>query len=188
MYGTATCGVVFKLSPAGTETVLYSFTGQPDGGNPEAGLVRDAAGNLYGTTAFGGSSTTCPAGCGTVFKLSPTGTETVLHSFTGPDGANPYAGLVRDAAGSLYGTTSSGGVKSSACQGGSETCGVAFKLSPTGTETVLYSFTGGADGDVPYAGLIQDAAGNLYGTTAYGGANSTCDPPYGCGVVFRLAP
>jgi uncharacterized repeat protein (TIGR03803 family) len=193
LYGTTVSegasghGVVFELircdsEPSGYEfKVLYSFTGGADGGNPYAGLIRDAGGNLYGTTTGGGSSNR-----GTVFKLTPTGTETVLYSFTGgADGGNPYAGLVRDAGGNLYGTTVAGGGKSSTCFYG---CGVVFKLSPTGTETVLHSFTRGADGGTPYAGLIQDAAGNLYGTTASGGATSTCGPPYGCGVVFKLTP
>ena len=118
----------------------------------------------------------------------PTGAHIVLHSFTGADGGNARASLIRDAAGNLYGTTSEGGAKSSACVFAPyPSCGVVFKLSPTGTETVLYSFTGGADGGQPAAGLIQDAAGNLYGTTLFGGYFSpTCD--IGCGVVFRLAP
>jgi len=165
-------GVVFKLSPTEALTVLYSFTGGADGGKPVAGLVRDGAGNLYGTAANGGVAPTgeCPNGCGVVFKVSPTGTETVLHSFTGPDGVIPYSGLVRDRAGNLYGTTANGAASGD---------GVVFKLSPAGTETVLYSFTGGADGAVPVAGLMRDGAGNLYGTTQYGGAS-------GNGVVFEL--
>ena len=96
----------------------------------------------------------------------------VLHTFTGADGANPYAGLIRDAAGNLYGTTAFGGASNH---------GVVFKLTPYGSETVLHSFTGGTDGWAPFAGLIRDAAGNLYGTTASGGA-------YGEGVVFKLTP
>jgi uncharacterized repeat protein (TIGR03803 family) len=161
---------------APTFIVLHSFDGRPDGSQPYAGLTRDAAGNLYGTTAYGGAH-----GPGVVFELSPTGTEAVLYSFTGgADGANPTAALVRDSAGNLYGTTFFGG-GSSACQFFDGSCGVVFKLSPTGTETVLHSFTGGADGATPLAGLIQDAAGNLYGTTYGGGA-------HGAGVVFRLSP
>jgi uncharacterized repeat protein (TIGR03803 family) len=172
------CGAVFKLSPSGTETLLYSFTGGLDGANPDAALVRDAAGNLYGTTVGGGVSSACPDGCGTAFKLSPSGAETVLHSFTGgADGGQPVAGLIRDAAGNLYGTTTVGGSGvNRLCQGG--TCGVVFKLSPSGTETVLHNFTRG-DGATPNADLIQDAAGNLYGTTFGGGA-------HGHGVVFEL--
>jgi uncharacterized repeat protein (TIGR03803 family) len=188
--GASNAGVVFRLSPAGTETVLHSFTyshsGEADGALPDAGLVRDGAGNLYGTTAAGGAACHYP-GCGVVFKLSPTGTETVLYTFTGlADGAGPVGGLLRDTAGNLYGTTSEGGAKSSACS--TQTCGVVFKLSPIGTYTVLHTFTGGADGANPTAGLILDTAGNLYGTTAKGGATSTCNLQNGCGVVFRLTP
>jgi uncharacterized repeat protein (TIGR03803 family) len=170
---------LYKVDPTGKETVLYSFAGGFDGAFPYAGLVRDVAGNLYGTTVYGGISRACPSGCGVVFKLDPTGKETVLHSFAGgADGGNPLAGLVRDTAGNLYGTTSYGG-DLSGCGGFG--CGVVFKLDPTGTETVLYSFTGGPDGGHPWAGLVLDAAGNLYGTTYYGGAS-------GQGVVFQLTP
>jgi uncharacterized repeat protein (TIGR03803 family) len=125
-------------------TVLHSFAGPPtDGAFPFADLIRDASGNLYGTTAEGGSA--CGIGCGTVFKVSPTGTETVLHSFrdgSAGDGALPYYGsrLVQDAGGNLYGTTS---------QGGAHGAGVIFKVSSSGTETVLYSFAGGAEGGGP---------------------------------------
>jgi len=172
-------GVVFKLSPTGTETVLHSFAGPPtDGAGPVASLIRDAAGNLYGTAEAGGENNS-----GVVFELIRCNSAydfKVLHSFTGgADGGYPVAGLIRDAAGNLYGTTFHGGAESSNC--GGLTCGVVFKLSPTGTETVLHSFTGGPDGGNPFAGLIQDVAGNLYGTSSIGGA-------YGYGVVFRLAP
>jgi uncharacterized repeat protein (TIGR03803 family) len=164
--------------------VLYKFTGGADGGNPYlAGLIFDADGNLYGTTYKGGAS-----GDGTVFKLTPNSngswTESVLYSFSGgADGANPWAGLIFDAAGkNLYGTTVSGG-GSTMCAGG---CGTAFTLKPNSdgnwTESVLHSFTGGADGAGPVAGLIFDAARkNLYGTTPGGGAS-------GDGTVFKLTP
>ena len=180
--GTFGCGTVFKLSPTGTEKVLYSFSGGRDGGNPVAGLVRDTAGNLYGATNGGGATSTCnaPYGCGVVFKLSPTGAETVLHRFNGADGASPYAGfLVLDTAGNLYGTTNAGGAHNQ---------GVVFKLSPTGSETVLHSFTGGADGGGPRAGLLRDAARNLYGTTLNGGTSVNGPCAGGCGVVFKLSP
>ena len=167
VYGGAGAGTVFKLSPSGTETVLYSFTGGSDGAYPYAGLIADSAGNLYGTTFGGGASY-----AGTVFKLSPSGTETVLHSFAWSDGALPYGGLIADSAGNLYGTT---------WNGGSGSCGTVFKLSPSGTETVLYSFTCGIDGAYPYAGLIADGAGNLYGTTSGGGASYA-------GTAFKLSP
>ena len=178
LYGTTTnggtdncylgCGVVFKLNAAGQQTVLYSFMGGTgDGGNPNAGVIRDSAGNLYGT-AGGGS-----AHRGVVFKLNAAGQETVLYSFTGgPDGGNPYAGVIRDPAGHLYGTT---------VYGGTPGYGVVFELDPAGHETVLYSFTGGADGGNPYAGVIRDPAGNLFGTAQTGGNESS-------GVVFALKP
>jgi uncharacterized repeat protein (TIGR03803 family) len=185
---------VFKVSPSGTETVLHSFSYRSslraDGYNPAGALIQDPAGNLYGTTNFGGVAgvgcyTQADYGCGVVFKLSPAGSETVLHSFTGgADGANfgsSFAGLIQDAAGNLYGTTALGGA--AAVFAGA---GVVFKLSPTGNETVLYTFTAGADGGLPRAGLVRDAAGNLYGTTEVGG--SCAEFSYGCGVVFKLTP
>jgi uncharacterized repeat protein (TIGR03803 family) len=192
LYGTTTtggvsggcdgpgCGVVFKLDTTGTETVLHAFTGRADGGNPRAGLILDSAGNLYGTTAWGGVPGCHGTGCGLIFKLDTTGTETVLHDFTGADGAMPYAGLILDSAGNLYGTTVHGGAWNE---------GVVFKLDTTGTETVVHSFNGGSaggsDGATPYAGLIRDPAGNLYGTTESGGGSSGCNG-FGCGAVFKL--
>src|SRR5271165_6495671 len=154
-------------------TVLYSFAGGTDGAIPFAGLVQDAQGNLYGTTTQGGGGLGCETqGCGTVFKVDTTGNETVLYSFTGTggDGGNPYAGLVRDTQGNLYGTTN---------QGGTSGDGTVFKVDTTGKETVLYNFTGPPDGALPYAGLVQDAQGNLYGTTGAGGAS-------GRGTVFKV--
>ena len=166
--GTAGQGLVFKMSPSGKETVLYNFTGQSDGGQPRAGVILDSSGNLYGTTAVGGT-----AGAGTVYKLDAAGQETVLHSFTGSaDGAMPQAGLIRDLAGNLYGTTTYGGT------GGG---GVVFKLDTTAHETVIHSFIGGADGSLPFAGVVRDAAGNLYGTTYSGG-------PWLSGVAYKLDP
>jgi uncharacterized repeat protein (TIGR03803 family) len=149
--------------------VLYSFSGS-DGAYPYAGLIADASGNLYGTTYFGGAN-----GEGTVFKMTPSGTETVLYSFSGSDGAYPYAGLIADASGNLYGTTHGGGANVSF----GIDYGTVFKLTPSGSETVLYSFSGSSDGGFPYAGLIADASGNLYGTTYQGGAD-------GFGTVFKL--
>jgi uncharacterized repeat protein (TIGR03803 family) len=172
--GDLNLGTVFKLDNTGKETVLHSFTGGADGAQPVTGVILDKAGDLYGTTPFGGTDT-CFDGCGTVFKLDKTGKETVLYSFMdGADGSVPEAGLVRDAAGNLYGTTSFGGTDT--CFDG---CGTVFKLDKTGKETVLYSFTGGADGAQPYAGVILDKAGNLYGTTDGGGDLSL-------GTVFKL--
>lgn len=174
------CGNVFKLSKAGKETVLHTFCSEKnctDGFFPFAGLIQDAKGNLYGTTELGGSSTICSGyGCGVVFKLSKTGVETVLHSFCVQsgcaDGAIPPVGsLIQDAKGNLYGTTN---------QGGAYGWGTVFKLSSTGKEKVLYSFKGGSDGSNPFAGVIQDAKGNLFGTTYSGGA-------YNAGTVFKLS-
>lgn len=186
LYGTTAYGgaygggTVFKVDTTGTETVLYNFTGATDGGTPEAGLVLDATGNLYGTTEHGGTFDS-----GTVFEVDANGTETVLHSFSGPpDGAYPVAGLIVDAAGDFYGTTFQGGDASGCSSAG---CGVVFKLDSSNKETVLYSFTGGADGANPEAGVVLDVAGNLYGTTLEGGDTSACFLA-SCGVVFKLDP
>jgi uncharacterized repeat protein (TIGR03803 family) len=177
---------------ASTFTVLYNFSGPPDGAQSAGGLIADAAGNLYGTTSQGGS------GHGTVFKLSPPATvggawtEAVLYSFTGgTDQGFPVGALIADALGNLYGTTAG---SPDGCGSGGQ-CGTVFKLSPPATvggawtETVLYSFTGGTDGEIPLAGLIADAAGNLYGTTVGNRVGLGCSGfPYQCGNVFRLTP
>jgi uncharacterized repeat protein (TIGR03803 family) len=170
-------GTVFKLAPDGSETVLHSFAGgTSDGSLPEAGVIADYAGNLYGTTYGGGAN-----GFGTVFKLAPDGTETVLYAFKGgDDGDGPFAGLIRDSAHNLYGTTLHGGASGNCTDG----CGTVFKLAPDGTETVLHTFAGGSDGANPYAGVIADGGGNLYGTTQVGGTG--CDGN-GCGTVFKVA-
>jgi uncharacterized repeat protein (TIGR03803 family) len=168
-------GVVTTRSvQAQTFTVLYKFTGPPDGASPYAGLVRDAAGNLYGTTQLGGAA----GGYGTVFKVDKTGKETVLHSFTGgKDGGYPFAGLVRDTAGNLYGTTTSGGDLNCGDHNG---CGTVFKVDTCDKETVLHSFAGGAsDGAFPFSGVSMDAKGNLYGDTKEGG-------PSNLGTVYKL--
>jgi uncharacterized repeat protein (TIGR03803 family) len=174
-------GTVFKLTKSSdgswTESVLYSFAGGTDGATPIAEVTFDASGNLYGTTQYGGAFS-----AGTVFELAPnsggTWTESLLYSFTGgSDGANPWAGLIFDAGGNLYGTTYAGGASGD---------GTVFKLTPnsdgTWTESVLHSFTGGQDGSTPYLGnLTFDTTGNLYGSTVYGGG-------FGSGVVYRLTP
>jgi uncharacterized repeat protein (TIGR03803 family) len=166
--------VAVQSAQAQTYKELYAFgqTGQYDGQYPYFGaLVRDASGNLYGTTEYGGS------GYGTVFKVSKTGSETVLYSFTGgADGGNPYGGLTIDGEGNLFGATFLGGDPN--CLNGGYGCGMVFELSKSGKEIVLHKFTGGADGEYPYAGLVRDAEGNLYGTTKYGG--------YGYGTVFKV--
>jgi uncharacterized repeat protein (TIGR03803 family) len=179
--GPANAGVVYKLDATGHETVLHSFAGGADGGNPDAGVTRCPNGNFYGTTYFGGT-----ANMGVVYEMDAAGQYTVLHSFTGgADGGHPYAGVTCGSAGNLYGTTVYGG-NTVACPAQSYLpggCGVVFALDGSGNETVLYSFTGGADGGYPYAGVILDSSGNLYGTTASGGSQNCY---LGCGVVYRL--
>lgn len=183
IHGYSGNGVVFKLDASGTETVLHSFTGGADGGNPLAGLIQDAAGNLYGTTVSGGAAQ-APSGYGVVFKIDLTGAETVLHTFTGgADGAYPVGDLTLDSEGNLYGTAEQGGIGQ-----GELGYGVVFKLDTTSTETVLYAFTGGADGGEPRSVLLRDSAGNLDGTAAIGGIVNGPAYPYGCGVVFKIAP
>ena len=159
-------GVVFEVDTTGKEILLHAFSGGADGRSPNGDLIRDAAGNLYGTAYEGGSS-----GNGVVFKLSATGDLTELHTFRGPDGALPAAGLIRDAAGNFYGTTTVGGSASN---------GTIFKLDTDDEETVLHSFNG-SDGALPFSKLAQDTAGNLYGTTQLGGTG-------GAGTVFQLVP
>ncbi|MBZ5572433.1 MAG: hypothetical protein LAO09_11220 [Acidobacteriia bacterium] len=198
--GTYGAGIVFKLTPSGngswTKSVLYAFRGAEDGAMPQAGVVLDSGGDLYGTTSCGGGplgiSFACTRGAGTVFKLSPhegEWSESVLHNFSGaPDGAYPAAGLVLDKAGNLYGTAEFGGSANSSC--GSTGCGVVFEVAPsqsgTWSETVIHTFDfdyNGIEGAYPTGDLVFDNAGNLYGTTSRG--------PYhndGGGIVFQLSP
>ena len=171
------CGIAFKLTPTGKYSVLHTFQHQV-GENP-SGLSLDQSGNLYGTTLLGGDLT-CNGGqgCGTVFKIDPSGKLTNLYNFHGPDGAFPTSGVIRDSYGNLYGTTSAGN------------SGVVFKLDPTGHETVLYTFTGGADGGTPEGSLLLDPnTGTFYGTTNVGG-DLSCDPNGGggpgCGTVYKI--
>ena len=179
LYGTAewggpsNFGVVFKIDPSGRETVLYSFTGGNDGGNPIDGVVLDEAGNVYGTANYGAER------CGVVYKVTPQGVESVLYTFDcRADGANP-CGLVRDSQGNFYGAAGSGG---------SYLGGVVYRLEPSGRETVLYAFTGGPDGGDPISPVIRDETGNLYGTTFLGGVSNCGNPPAACGVVFKVDP
>jgi uncharacterized repeat protein (TIGR03803 family) len=193
------CGNVYKLDSTGKEAVLYDFTGRTDGWIPSSSVIWDKQGNLYGETAYGGSSQDywCAGqGCGVVYKLSPNSngswTETTLYSFCSQsnctDGQTPLGGLVRDPAGNLYGVTEGGGENGSNCNGG--TCGVVFKVDTSGKETVLHMFTGGTDGAFPQWGLVMDGSGNLYGVTQEGG-DLTCGADLlvkGCGVVFKITP
>lgn len=162
-------GTVFKIAPDGTETLLHSFTGGSDGGNPSGGLQQDSKGNLWGTTEYGGAMDCGQyvTGCGVVFKLAPNGTEKVLHTFTGgTDGQFPYAGLTKK----HIGATASGGANG---------YGTIFTIASKGAKSILYSFGNSPDGDNPEADVITDSAGNIYGTTANGGNTY--------GTVFKLA-
>jgi uncharacterized repeat protein (TIGR03803 family) len=183
--GESNTGTIFRLSPpsapggAWTETILYSFQGGTDAAFPSSELIMDAQGNLYGTALQGGEFNS-----GAVFQLVPPKspgdqwTEIVIHSFSGPDGSSPFGRLLLNADGSLYGTTTGGGT-------GSGQGGVVFLLTPQrGGEwefTSVFNFSGGSpDGASPFAGVISDAQGNLYGTAAHGGEG-------GGGVVFKLS-
>jgi len=202
LYGATTSdgayggGTIFQLVPKNdtwTENILYSFCrvhGCPDGVGPSSALIFDGSGNLYGTSPIGG-----PHNAGAVFRLAPkngTWTETVLHGFDRKDGDGPVGSVIFDAAGNLYGTTIQGGAYGKTCVEG-KGCGTIFELTPgangTWTETILHSFNeNGKDGYMPN-GLVFGAAGNLYGTTWYGGSGS-CDDGigHGCGTVFELTP
>ena len=200
LYGTtvsggAGFGTVYKIDADGNELVVYPFTGGNDGFSPYSGVLTDEQGNLYGTTVVGGlHSNTCIGGtCGVVFELTPnqngSWTEHVLYSFLGgPDGGNPYGGLLRDSQGNLYGTTYYGGI----CQYGPY-CGTVYKLDSAGNKTTLWNFQCGADGCEPeFGSLVMDQQGSLYGTTSFGGDLSVTNPAclefLGCGTVFRLTP
>lgn len=208
--GQSGCGLVFELSPpaegqsAWTETVLYNFTGSKDGKFPQNGLVRDAAGDLFGVTYDGPG---CASGCGTVFELSPpkqgqtAWTQTTLYAFDRKEGGPPNIRgfpLVLDGAGNIYGETLTGGDDAGRCQvdGG---CGTLFELTPPSgggtswTKTTLWTFSGG-DGSVPLSALTLDPAGNLLGMTNHGGSHKKACPTVqgqfssGCGTVFELSP
>jgi uncharacterized repeat protein (TIGR03803 family) len=161
-------GTVYRISPAGAYSVLYSFRGGADGQGPVGRLVQAGDGNFYGTTYNGGAN-----GSGTVFRITPAGVETVLHSFGGTgDGALPYAGLIVGLDGKLYGTTNGGGANAK---------GTVFSMALDGTTTVLHSFGGAADGQNPLAGLVQAANGALYGLCSAGGSANA-------GTVFEATP
>jgi len=200
LYGTTTgggandAGAVFKVSPGGQETVLYSFCSVAncsDGASPHGGVILDQSGNLYGTTFYGGLQN---CGCGTAFKVTPAGTESVLYSFCSQancaDGESPLAGLTMDQGGNLYGTTEYGGnVGTGVCS--NYGCGTVFAITTAGVEKVLHAFCNPkncSDGNAPWAGVLLGSSGNLYGTTVSGGSGQYCDLTYGCGVVFQLTP
>jgi uncharacterized repeat protein (TIGR03803 family) len=164
--GLISFGVVFKVTPEGTETVLHTFLGGSDGAHPKGSLIADREGNLYGTTSSGERLSG-----GTVFRITQTGVLTELHTFSGADGYDPEAGLAMDAQGNLYGTTFSGGTSND---------GVVFEITPENDETVLHDFAGN-DGATPYSGLIIDGQGILYGTTGFGGT-------FDQGTVFQVTP
>ncbi|HEY6270518.1 MAG TPA: choice-of-anchor tandem repeat GloVer-containing protein [Terriglobales bacterium] len=162
--GIMSLGVIFKVTPDGTESVLHTFLGGSDGAHPKGSLISDGKGNLYGSTSSGERLSG-----GTVFRITTSGVLTELHTFSGPDGYDPNAGLAMDAQGNLFGTTFSGG---------SSNEGVVFEITPQDTETVLHDFSG-TDGSTPYNGLITDPLGNLYGTTGFGGV-------FNQGTVFKV--
>ncbi len=185
------CGTVFRMTPQGALTTLYRFCSQSncsDGMYPDATLVQSSDGNFYGTTWGGGTNCT-PYGCGTIFKITPTGVLTTLYSFAYTDGGYPIAGLVQSSDGDFYGTTWGGGNNGGyPCNDG---CGTVFKVTSHGALTTLHVFcseSGCADGVLPVAGLVQGRDGNFYGTTSYGGNCNNCGCTYGCGTVFQMTP
>ena len=188
--GGGGCGVVYKLDTNGKETVLYTFKGNSDGGLPVTPFVLDKDGNLYGTASLGGyEKGNCdlpfsPKGCGTVFKLTSGGAFSVLFAFNSADGNDPGP-LTEDAYGTLYGTTRFGG---NVCGASGSGCGLVYKLTAMGKESVLYNFKGQTDGGEPETGVVEDSRGNLYGTTLSGGDLSCGQSGQGCGVIFELTP
>jgi uncharacterized repeat protein (TIGR03803 family) len=188
------CGTIFKITPTGELTTLYRFCSKAncaDGSQPFSGLVQGSDGNFYGTTSGGGASSSCDGGCGTVFKLTPNGALTTLHSFCSQsgctDGVGPYkTGLIQATDGNFYGTTYGGGTKG--FNGG----GTIFKITPSGQLTTLYSFcslSNCLDGDKPTAPyMLQATDGKIYGTTAAGGLQSESADVncFGCGTIYEI--
>jgi uncharacterized repeat protein (TIGR03803 family) len=187
------CGIVFEISGS-TETVIHRFRGGADGADPESGLDIDSSGNLYGDTDGGGTGCSGIGGCGTVFKLTSSGssyTQAVIYRFTGgADGSQPTGTPTVDGSGNIYGTTIAGGTT---CDG-SVQCGTVWKLTPSGasyTKSTIYTFQGGtADGELPAGGLYVTSTGVLYGATEAGGNQACTDPGEGngCGTIFALTP
>jgi uncharacterized repeat protein (TIGR03803 family) len=164
--GIISFGVVFEVTPQGSESVLHTFLGGSDGGHPKGSLIADSEGNLYGTTSSGEHLSG-----GTVFRITPSGVMTELHTFSGSDGYDPNAGLAIDAQGNLYGTTFSGGTSND---------GVVFEIASAGGESVLFNFSG-SDGSTPYSGVIINQQDVLFGTTGFGGA-------FNQGTIFQVKP
>ena len=182
--GPRSAGTVFKITPSGTLTTLFTFPNFSDGCNPAAGLVLGSDGNFYGTTATCGVvSNSCTFGCGTVFKITTDGVETRLHTFNANDGYQPAASMIQGSNGNFYGTTEFGG---------SNGLGVIFEMTPSGKVTVLHSFAGfPAEGAFPIGGVVQAPNGTLFGTTERGGSSRACETfsgVFGCGTVFKIGP
>jgi uncharacterized repeat protein (TIGR03803 family) len=192
LYGTTVYGgkgddgTVYSMTTGGRERVLHTFPCDSDDGCLPIGGLVNVNGTLYGTTVAGGNSGTCSGGCGTVYSISTSGSESVIYSFAdGSDGSQPFSGLI-NVNGTMYGTTSQGG--GSACNGFG--CGTVYSMTTSGSEQIVHSFTGGGDGELPRAGLI-DVKGTLYGTTVSGGRSSCVvhEPWFdysGCGTVYSL--
>jgi uncharacterized repeat protein (TIGR03803 family) len=178
--GTSSWGTVFKITTSGTFTSLFDFN-LTNGGTPESGLVQGTDGNFYGTTFYGGTSTACGTGCGTVFKITPAGALTTLHSFISTDGEAPFGQLVQGTDGNFYGATTQGGLMD--CSSLDDGCGTVFKITPTGTLTTLVDFDS-TNGGEP-TGVFQATDGNFYGTTVVGGSSTACD--YGCGTLYDVS-
>ncbi len=182
--GPTSAGTVFKVTPSGTLTTLYTFPNFSDGCNPGAGLVLGSDGNFYGSTeTCGGTSTGCTFGCGTIFRITPAGALTTLHTFDATDGYQPLAAMIQGADGNFYGTTELGGTNG---------YGTVFKMTPTGKITTLHSFAGYPnDGAYPTAPVVQVANGSFFGTTERGGGSRSCSTfggVFGCGIVFKITP
>jgi len=191
-------GTVFKITPGGDLTTLYSFCSQAnctDGFEPLGPLSQGIDGNLYGTNWQGGDPTcSSGGGCGTVFKITPNGTLTTLHSFDGTDGSYPQASLVQGTDGNFYGTTDGGGYNTICSGVGGHGCGTVFKITPSGTLTTLHKFCSSVNpctgGKYPASELVQATDGNFYGTAFFGGSGNCKNGGFviGCGTVFNITP
>ena len=198
--GAFSFGTIFKIDSAGNLTTLYSFTGGTDGGVPSEALLQANDGFFYGTTLYDGDascSVSNSTGCGTVFKVDSSGNFTVLHDFSGgADGGVPFSSVIQASDGDFYGTTVAGGDPSCSVYASNEDystyigCGTVFKMDLAGNLSALYSFTGSpSDGSNSFSTLLEGSDGFFYGTTRWGGTDSTC--PYttngGCGTVFKVS-